>query len=451
MGVDLRAAFRHIEEHRDQGLRELEEYCRIPSISAKGMALDQCADHVVGLLQALGARVQRLPTEGGPPVVVGDLPAPGANRTLLLYNHYDVQPVEPLELWKSDPFKPEVREGKFYARGSGDTKGNLVAQLMAVRALREAGGVPVNLKFLLEGEEEVGSPHFPRWVMAHKELVAADGATFEGGQTTDAGKPQIEFGNKGLLYVELKVRTAAVDQHSMYAPIIPNAAWRLIQVLNLLRDARGRIKIPGFYDGIRKPTPLELRFLRRASFSAAAIKEGFGAKEILGGPTDYGVLKRELYTTTCNICGIWAGYTGQGSKTVNPAEAGVKIDFRLLPGQHPDDVLAKLKAHLVASGFADVGVQALGAMEPASTPLDSRLAQVLVETAPLVYGGEPDVWPWSGGSMPMAIFTDDLGIPAASGPGVGYDSSGYHAPNEHIRLEDFVKGSQYFAALMANF
>jgi acetylornithine deacetylase/succinyl-diaminopimelate desuccinylase-like protein len=450
--LDIGGVFRHIEEHRDQGLEELADFCRIPSVSAKGQSLDEAANHVVGLLEAVGARVRKLPTEGGPPVVFGDLQARGAGGTLLLYNHYDVQPVEPLELWKSDPFKPEIRDDRFYARGSGDTKGNLVAQLMAVRAFQEtAGGVPINLKFLVEGEEEIGSPHFSRWVERNRDLLGADGATFEGGQHTEEGRPQIEFGSKGLLYVELRVKTADVDQHSLYAPIVPNAAWRLIQVLNALRDPRGRIKIPDFYEGIRKPTALELRYLRRASLKADDLRRSFGARELYGGPSDYGVLKKEIYSPTCNICGIWAGYTGPGSKTVNPSEAGVKIDFRLLPGQRPEAVLEKLRAHLIASGFGDVGVQKLGAMEPASTPLDSRLAHVLVEAAPLVYGQPPDVLPWSPGSMPTATFTDFLGIPVASGPGVGYDGSGYHAPNEHIRLGDFVKGGQYFAALMARF
>ncbi len=453
MTMDLQGVFRHIEENKARGLRELDEYCRIPSISAHNQALGPCADYVVELLQSIGCTVHRTPTEGGPDVVVGELRASGAEKTLLLYNHYDVQPVDPLELWKSDPFKPEVREGALYARGSGDTKGNLVAQLMAVRALQEAsGGVPVNLKFLVEGEEEIGSPHFPKWVMAHQDMVRADGATFEGGQTTEAGRPQIEFGCKGNLGVDLIVRTADIDTHSMYAPIIPNAAWRLHQALATLRDAKGRVKIPGFYDGIRKATPLELKYLRKASFDADSIRRMFGAKELLGGGSNYEVLKHLVYSPTCNINGIHSGYSGPGGKTVNPHEAIAKLDFRLLPGQKSEDVLKKLRAHLDAQGFTDVEVRTWGGtMEPASTPLDSRLAHVLIETAPLVYGQEPDVLPWSPGSMPVRTFTEDLGIPVASGPGVGYDGSGYHAPNEHIRLTDFVKGAQYFAALMAHF
>ncbi len=451
--TDLHAVFQHIAEHRDQGLRELDAYCRIPSISAHGQALGPCADHVVGLLEGIGCQVRRLPTAGGPDVVLGELPSPGAERTLLLYNHYDVQPVDPLELWKSEPFKPEVRDGSFYARGSGDTKGNLVAQLMAVRALREVlGRIPVNLKFLLEGEEEIGSPHFSRWVEGHRDDVRAEGATFEGGQTTEAGKPQIEFGCKGNLGVDLIVRTASIDTHSMYAPIIPNAAWRLHQALATLRDPRGHIKIPGFYDGIRKPTALELKYLKKASFDAESIKRMFGTAALMGGKSNYEVLKHLIYSPTCNINGIYSGYSGPGGKTVNPHEAIAKLDFRLLPGQRSEDILQKLKDYLGAQGFGDVEVRTWGgSMEPASTPLDSRLAQILIQTAPLVYGQEPDVWPWSAGSMPVRIFTEDLGIPVASGPGVGYDGSGYHAPNEHIRLDDFVKGAQYFAALMAHF
>src|SRR5438128_699619 len=252
--------------------------------------------------------------------------------TLLMYQHYDVQPVDPLNEWKRDPFDPPIEDGKFWGRGCADTKGNLIMQILAVQAWNGVEGrPPINLKFVVEGEEEVGSPHFGSFVRANQDILHADGATIEGGDHLHEGTPKIELGCKGILYVEMTSRTAKVDQHSSYAAIAPNPAWRLIHALMTLRDAKGRIKVPGWYKDARRPTARELRYLQASAFKADALKEFWGVSEFVGGGNDFEVLRRLIYSPTCTICGFVSGYIEQGTKTVNPAVAKAKIDFRLVP------------------------------------------------------------------------------------------------------------------------
>src|SRR6266568_3945889 len=288
-GMTLTDVLGRVESGTDKALETLKEYCRFPTIS------------------------ERKPT-------------------LLMYQHYDVQPVDPLNEWKRDPFDAAIEDGKFWGRGCADTKGNLMIQILAVQAWRAVEGrPPINLKFVVEGEEEVGSPHFASFVHANKEMLRADGATIEGGDHLHEGTPKIELGCKGILYVEMKSRTAKVDQHSSYAAIAPNPAWRLIQALTTLRDPNGRIKVRGWYEDARRPTARELRYLKASRFEAQALKDFWGVSEFVGDGGNFDVLRRLIYSPTCTICGFVSGYIEEGTKTVNPAVAKAKIDFRLVP------------------------------------------------------------------------------------------------------------------------
>jgi acetylornithine deacetylase/succinyl-diaminopimelate desuccinylase-like protein len=443
--------YAYIDDHFEEFVDDLIAYGRVPTISAAREAEREGAEATARILERHGVKTRLMDTDGGPPFVVGDVVADAARPTILLYNHYDVQPVDPLDEWRHDPFDPVVEDGKLYARGVADTKGNVVAQALAQRAVREATGtLPVNLRFMVEGEEEVSSPHLPAFWERHPELFRGDAATIEAASHAPDGTPAIDMGSKGILYVELRVRTAALDQHSSLAAALPNPAWRLIAALRTLRSARGKVLIPGFYDDVRPPAKEALAYLRRSRFDPAEYEETYGVAEVLGGKTRYGRLKQLFYATTCNIDGLYAGYIGEGSKTINPAYAMAKVDFRLIPDQRPADILEKLKTHLAAKGFDDVDVLSHGTFEPAATPVSSRIGQTLIQACEEVYGRAPNVFPWSTGSSTTWYYTS-RGTPAAHGPGVGYVGSKTHAPNEHIRLDDARNAVKATAAMMMLF
>lgn len=442
-----------VEAEAPKSLELLKEYCRFPTISAHKRAQPETAAFVRRLLEENGFEAREYPTDGGPNVVFGQMIIDERKPTLLMYQHYDVQPVDPLNEWKREPFDPVIEGDKFWARGCGDTKGNLIAQLLAVQAWQSAGGgPPVNLKFVVEGEEEVGSPHFASFVEPNRELLKADGATIEGGDHLHDGTPKIELGCKGILYVELICRTASVDQHSAYAAISPNPAWRLIHALNTLRDAKGRVKVPGWYQDARRPTAREIRYLKATRFRVSSLKDFWGVREFLGGDNDYEVVRRLIYSPTCTICGIVSGYIEQGTKTVNPAVAKAKIDFRLVPNMRGERQLPKLLEHLKAKGFGDIEVvPARETLEASAIPISSRIVKAAIKGSVDAYGHEPEVWPWSPGASAHRFFNEVVGAPSISGPGVSYDGSNYHAPNENIRVADFVGGAKHMAAMFARF
>jgi acetylornithine deacetylase/succinyl-diaminopimelate desuccinylase-like protein len=440
--------YARLDRRFDEFVEALSAYARVPTISARRDAEREGAEATRALLERYGVPARLVDAPGGPPVVVGEAGADGGGPPLILYNHYDVQPVDPLDQWRHPPFDPVVADGRLYARGVADTKGNVVAQALAQAVVREVlGGLPTPLRFMVEGEEEVGSPHLPAFARAHPELFRGAGATIEGAGHTPEGVPELHLGSKGILYVELRVRTAAVDQHSSLAASLPNPAWRLIAALRAIRDARGRVRIPGFYAGLPRPTRETRALLRANPFDPRAWQQAYGVTEVFGGRTRLGRLLAYCYTPTCNIDGLVSGYTGPGSKTINPAEASAKLDFRLLPGQRPGRVLAALKAHLRRAGFGDVEVIEHSTFEPGASPVTARIGQVLIAAAREVYGRPPAVFPWVGGSSSTWFYTS-RGTPAALPPGVGYSGSLIHAPNEHIRLEDARRAVKAFAALM---
>ncbi len=437
----------------DESLEVLKAYCRLPTISAEKRAQPETAAFVRGLLTEAGFEAREYTTDGGPPVVFGQRVIDEKFPTLLMYQHYDVQPVDPIDEWRHDPFDPIIEGERFLGRGCGDTKGNLIAQVLAVKAWQQAAGnPPINLKFVVEGEEEVGSPHFPAFVRDHRDILAADGATIEGGEHLADGRAKLELGCKGILYVDLVCRTAKVDQHSSYAAITPNPAWRLIECLERLRAPNGRIRIPGWYDGARAPTREELRYLRKTALRVEDLQEYWGVKSLRGGSDPYRVVRTLIYSPTCTICGLVSGYIGEGTKTVNPAVARVKLDFRLVPDMRIDAQLEKLRAYLRDEGFEDVEiVPHKEKLQPSAISLNERVVRAAVEGARDGSGGDPEVWPWSAGASANGFFNEELGVPSLMGPGVSYDGSNYHAPNENIRLSDFRLGARHMAAMMGRF
>ncbi|UCH87274.1 MAG: M20/M25/M40 family metallo-hydrolase [Dehalococcoidia bacterium] len=268
--------FRHIEEHQQEAIDDLIRLCRLPSVSAEGRAIDETAEVVSEMLGSLGFRTQIIPKAGGHPVVYGELAGASTEKTILFYNHYDVQPVEPLDLWSSLPFEPSLRDDKLYARGACDNKGNIAARLAVIRAFQTVRGqVPLSLKFFIEGDEEIGSPGIEPFVEERRELLAADACLWEGGGVNWQGQPQIVLGGKGLLYLELEARGANRDAHSSYATVLPNPAWRLLWTLVTLKDPQENILIDGFYERVRANSPQE-----RAAVEAMPAEEMHRARSL---------------------------------------------------------------------------------------------------------------------------------------------------------------------------
>ena len=434
----------------DGYIAETVRLCAQPSVSSKGVGMRECADLVAQMLEEHGFQVTQFPTPGNP-IVVGR--AGGRSpRTLLFYNHYDVQPEEPLELWTSPPFEPTVRDGALYARGAKDDKGEFVARLAAVDAVRAAHGgeLPCGVTFVLEGEEEIGSPHVAQFVRDHTDLLACQGAIWEEGGIEPDGRLALVLGVRGILYVELAVEVMSRDAHSGGASTLPNAAWRLLWALNSLKDTDEHVLIPGFYDAALPPSPQQRAMLATAPTYEAETRQIYGVREFVRGLTG-DALKETAFAPTCNIAGITAGYQGAGMKTVIPAQATAKVDFRLVPDQDPLDIFAKLRAHLDAQGFTDVTLTRLGAMWPAMAAADDPLVQLTVHTADAVYGVPTRVWPLVGGSTPIYAFAAPLGDIPVVNPGVGYWDNRTHAPDEHVRLVDFHNAARHIARLLAGF
>jgi acetylornithine deacetylase/succinyl-diaminopimelate desuccinylase-like protein len=442
---------RYIKDHVSDSLSELARLCAQPSVSAQNWGLEECAALVGEMLVRRGFQVQIIPTPGAP-VVYGERVGK-SDRTLLFYNHYDVQPVEPLDLWDSPPFEPAIRDGKMYARGVSDDKGHLVSRLFAIDALLdEDGELPCNVKFIVEGEEETSSIHLNDFVKTHRDLLAADACVWEFGGVDHEETPMQYLGLRGICYVELSVETASQDVHSgLGGSIFPNAAWRLVWALNSLKGPDERIRIPGFYDPVQAPSSRDIELMSALPETAAEYKQRYGLDHFLKG-LEGGVELRlaEVFEPTCTICGLTSGYQGPGSKTVLPARASAKVDFRLVPDQAPRQVLEQLRAHLDAQGFEDVQVAFLGGEAPARTNPDDPFVRLVVDAADGVYEKPMQLVPMVGGSGPNHAFVEYLQLPIVTA-GVGYPGSQAHAPNENMRLDLYEKGARHIGRILKMF
>jgi len=440
---------RYIVQHMDGWIAELTDLCARPSVSARHQAIDECAALVAELLGRRGLEA-RVEASSGHPVVLAHGDGSRSNRTMLFYNHYDVQPPEPLELWDSPPFEATIRDGRLYARGAKDDKGELLARLAAIDAIRAVdGGLPCGVTWLVEGEEEVGSNSLPEFVDRHADELHCDGAIWEEGGIDSEGRPRVSLGARGLLYVELRVESLARDGHSGAANLLPNAAWRLAWALNTLKDQNERVLIPGFYDAVRPVSPRQQELLEELPSQEEEYKQSFRLERLLLGRTGVAV-NAAPFDPTCNIAGLTSGYQGPGSKTIVPAMASAKLDFRLVPNQDPSDVAEKLRRHLDSEGFADIKIEILGPERPGMTDPDALLVRLCAQTAEQVYGKAALLTPLVGGTTPMYLFTE-RGVPVVA-PGLGFGASNLtHSPNENIRLVDFQNAARHVARLLISF
>jgi len=441
----------YVNEHINDFAKEIIRLAGQPSVSARKEGIEECAALVEKMLKEIGASTKVLRIEGAAPLVYGEIKSNKSPKTIMFYNHYDVQPEEPLELWKSPPFKPEIRDGVIYGRGVSDDKGELVSRLKVVETfLKMEGDLPCNVKFCFEGEEETGSVHLDEYVSKYSDLFKADAVVWEYGGVDMKGRPSVTLGVKGMIYVEFVLKALSQDAHSSVAAVLPSAAWRMVRLLNLLKDENEMIRVPGWYDGVANLAEDELSLLQEMPFDGADLKSAYGAKDFLGGIGDDQAKKALIQRPTGNIAGIWAGYTGPGSKTVLPKEIHVKMDFRLVPEQDPEDLWKKLRKYLDDNGFADVEMR-LESMEPAArTSYKHPFAQSAIRAAEKVYGMRPVVEIGSAGTGPLYVFTKRYGMPSVD-IGVSAADAALHAPNENLKLENLRKGMIWIAETMELF
>lgn len=441
----------YVAKNRDRFIDELKDFTSQPSVAAQKLGMYEMADKVMRRLGQVGAQTRLIPVEGGFPVVYGELGS--GDRTLLIYDHYDVQPPEPFELWESPPWEPTIRDGKMYARGIADNKSDLLLRIQAVESwLATEGALPLKIKWVVEGEEEIGSPNLGKFVRANRALIeGADGCLWEFGAKDSQENPMLICGLKGILYLELHAHGASRDLHSGAASIVENPAWRLVWALATLKNERDEITIDGFDQYVRVPNALELEAASHIPFDTNRELEKFGVREFINGVRDFEAVKKLYFTPTVTICGLQSGYTGPGGKTVLPNHAFVKLDFRLVPNQTPEVVGELLRKHLDAHGFSDIEIKFTENGEHvARSPLDSKIVMAAKQAARTTYRREAVVYPTAAGSGPMYELCQQLDIPAVSA-GAGYPDSHGHAPNENIRLADYFEGITFIRELIRNF
>jgi acetylornithine deacetylase/succinyl-diaminopimelate desuccinylase-like protein len=444
---DLSSVFAHIQANRDAFTQRLVDYVRHPSISAQDIGVADVAQLLVRMLDEVGLETRLMPTVGYPIVMGRWDHVPGA-PTVLLYGHYDVQPPDPLEEWISPPFEPTIRDGRVYARGVGDNKGQHFAQILAIEShLAVHRRLPCNVIVLLEGEEEIGSPHIADFVREHRDELNADLVITSDGQIHPSGTPTITFGVRGVASFELRARGANRDLHSgNFGGVAPNPLWTLVHLLASMKNERGEITIDGFYENIHPPTALEKAAAAVLPLDLQEVKTELGL-ENLDKPEEPPYYDRLMFHPTLTINGLHGGYGGPGSKTVLPHQAVAKCDIRLVEAQTPDEILAKVAAH-VQLHAPEVAFIPLDGMLPSKTPMDSAFAEPIREAILTAQGIEPLLYPSMGGSLPDYVFTKILGVHAFVVP-YGNADEANHAPNENLTLECFYNGIRTGAAILS--
>lgn len=443
----LPAIFAHIDAQRQSYLDRLLAYLRMPSISAEGVGIGEVATVLVEQLLGMGFAARLMPSAGWPMVYGERRDVPGA-PTVLLYGHYDVQPADPIEAWVSPPFDPTIRDGRIYARGAGDNKGQHFAQLLALEAtLAVHGALPCNVLVLLEGEEEIGSPHIADFVRQHRDLLRCDLVVTADGPVHDSGRATVMFGVRGVASFELHARGANRDLHSgNFGGVAPNPLWTLVHLLATMKGPDGRITIDGFYDNVQPPSALEQHALAALPVDMVRVKQELGLAE-LDAPHDRGFYERLAAWPTLTINGLHGGYGGPGSKTVLPSAALAKCDIRIVETQTVHEILDKVEAH-VRRHAPGVEVVRQGGMDPSKTPLDSPFAAPVTRAVARGHDEEPLLVPAMGGSLPDYVWTKVLGVPSFVTPYANADEAN-HAPNENLEVERFFKGIKTGAALLA--
>ncbi len=443
---ELQLVFDHIARNEQPFVERVMDYVRHPSISAQNIGIREVAAILVEHLTGLGMEAEAVATANHP-MVLGRRFVSADKPTVLLYGHYDVQPPDPLELWTSPPFEPTIRDGRIYARGIGDNKGQHFAQLLAIEShLAVHGELPCNVIFLLEGEEEIGSPQIASFVRQHADRLKADLVVTSDGPLHESGAPVVTFGVRGVASFELRSRTASRDVHSgNFGGVVPNAIWKLVQLLATMKNAAGEITIEGINEPVIAATNYEREAMSKLPLDLGQVMADLGLTE-LDGPKRRGYFDRLMFHPTLTINGLHGGYGGPGMKTVLPCEAFAKCDMRLVEPLTPDYVYDKVRAH-VEKHAPDVEFLPLNSMLPSKTPMDSPFAEPIRRAVENARGVEPLLYPTVGGSLPDYAFTKILGIPSFVVPYANADEAN-HAPNENLEIVRFIDGVRTGSALL---
>jgi acetylornithine deacetylase/succinyl-diaminopimelate desuccinylase-like protein len=451
--MSMQPIYDWIDAHAEECVTDLQRFVQQPSISAQNVGLRECATLIRDMMRDDGLPADFHELAAGPPVVFGHLRAARPEqKTILCYSHYDVQPPEPLDQWThGGPWSGAIVDGVLYGRGATDNKSGVLAFTKAAKAfLQVRGEVPVHLKFLVEGEEEIGSPHLAAWAAANTALLEADGMhCLDGSMETGTEVPDVSLGLKSVLFVELIARGAKTDIHSLNFPLVPAPVWDLIWALNTIFSRDRRILIDGWDEGIWQLGPEDEQQLadKATRVNLQAMKEEWGIAEFAGGRDGSDAIRARSYEPTANIQGLIAGYTGPGTKTIVPNEARARLDFRLIPNMQPAEAIRKLKAHLVTHGFGHIEVRANdGAEPPYKISVKEDISQAIIAAATEVYGERPVV---NGVSAEGAILRH-VWIPCVL-TGFANPGANLHAPDENIHLDKYLLGIKYAAAIMEHF
>ncbi len=445
-------ALKYADSNLNNLISDLQILIRQPSVSAKNEGIEECAKLVTKLLKKSGLKSEILRLKKGvAPIVYGEIKSKkNPTKTLMFYNHYDVQPAEPFDLWDDPPFSGIRKGNKIFGRGATDDKGELITRIKAVEAcLKTTGDVPCNIKFVIEGEEETGSAHIEEYLKKYKKKFSCDGVIWEFGYIDTKNRPIIGLGMKGLLFVELSIKESIIDAHSSLAVLIKNPAWRLIEAINTLRNSNGKILIKDWYKEVTPFSKKDLELIRKEPFDEYVFKKEFGIKSFVGNKKGMDAKKALVGGTTCNIAGFISGYTGDGAKTVLPGKALVKIDFRLVPKMDPKKQVMRLKKHLKSKGFGDVKIKVFHG-EAAARTSSSEPFVIQVKAAADKSFGKSILNVSNAGTGPMYPFVDILMAPCIS-IGSTYMFSRIHSPNEFARVDLLKKTTKCICLIMENF
>ena len=439
---------RYVDRHARNFTERLQALCRMPSVAARGTGMRAMAETVEQMMQRVGMGTRSFRVGNGYPICYGECGA--GDKSYVVYGHYDVQPVGHLSEWSVGPFAATIVDGKLYARGAANSKGDLVARLAAVEAYQKTfGKLPVSLRFFIEGEDGLGSASLYRFAAENPEMLAAQGCIWDEGYKDTRERPVISLGFKGIQFLELRAHGARTDLHSKWGAIVPNPAWRLVQALATITSPKGVITIDGFSSNVAPVSDEDREALKAIELDETGLKREFRINGWVRSMKGAALVKEHIFGPTCTICGIQTGHTEAGAKTVLPSTAMARLDFRLVPDLTPELVVKLLREHLDVRGFKDIDVIELGSAPLAKSSARSEVARAVIGSAAELYGVAPLVYPMDPSSGPVGAV---CGVSSPPTPvasfGISYAGSNPHGPDENIRVDDFLQSIKFIGRVI---